>query len=94
MIASKTTILHILQSVLVEGSPYISIMYMHNVITNLTISIFSFEMVNGLDDAILTISPFLFEDEGTYVCRTENIAGIDADIVSLIAGKLNSKSRL
>ena len=32
----------------------------------------------------LTINPFIFQDEGTYVCRTINIAGNDADIVSLI----------
>ena len=25
--------------------------------------------------------------EGTYVCRTMNIAGVDADVVSLVTGK-------
>lgn len=41
---------------------------------------------NMLDDLVLTIDNFNATFEGTYVCRTENIAGADADIVSLVTG--------
>ena len=44
-------------------------------------------MTGGLDDLVLTIQNFNVSFEGTYVCRTENIAGVDADVVSLVTGK-------
>ena len=52
---------------------------------------FSPTTINGMDDTTLTISPFTFNEEGSYVCRTENIAGEDADVVSLTAGKLRDQ---
>ena len=42
------------------------------------------------DDLVLTINNFNASFEGTYVCRTENIAGVDADVVSLVTGKPNN----
>ena len=44
-------------------------------------------MVDGLNDLMLMIMDFSSADEGTFVCRTENIAGRDADVVSLIIGE-------
>ena len=44
-------------------------------------------MVGGRDDLRLTINNFNLNDEGTYVCRTENIAGVDEDVVSLVTSK-------
>ena len=41
-----------------------------------------------LDDLVLTIDSFNATFEGTYVCRTENIAGRDADVVTLVTGKV------
>ena len=35
----------------------------------------------------LTIDSFFGSDEGTYVCRTSNIAGQDADTISLTTRK-------
>ena len=43
--------------------------------------------MDGLEAVILTIANFGPEDEGTYVCRTKNIAGVDAGTVALQAGK-------
>lgn len=43
-------------------------------------------VTGGLDDLVLTITNFNASFEGTYVCRTENIAGADADVVSLVTG--------
>ena len=58
---------------------------------NQLIPFFSFTVLSStINDAVLTISPFMRADEGTYVCRTENIAGEDADVVSLIAGMMNN----
>ena len=42
---------------------------------------------DNLDDLVLTIQNFNSTFEGTYVCRTENVAGVDADVVSLVTGK-------
>lgn len=42
---------------------------------------------DNLDDTVLTIDTFNALFEGTYVCRTENIAGVDSDVVSLVTGK-------
>ena len=41
---------------------------------------------DNLDDTVLTILNFNASFEGTYVCRTENIAGVDSDVVSLVTG--------
>ena len=45
-------------------------------------------MTGALDDLVLTIDNFNATFEGTYVCRTENIAGRDADVVTLVTGKV------
>ena len=39
------------------------------------------------NDLVLTIERFNESSEGTYVCRTENIAGVDAGVVTLVTGK-------
>ena len=44
-------------------------------------------MTGGLDDLQLIIADFSVQDEGTYVCRTENVAGVDAGVVSLVIGE-------
>ena len=61
---------------------------MHTVHIIINLFLFSDGTINSLDERVLTISPFTFEEEGSYVCRTENIAGEDADVVSLTAGKM------
>ena len=48
---------------------------------------FSQGTAGTFNDLTLTIVDFNTDLEGTYVCRTSNIAGEDADIVSLVTSE-------
>ena len=57
------------------------------VILQVFISTPSFQIIGGRNTSILTITSFNESDEGTYVCRSKNLAGVDAGIVALRIGE-------
>ena len=52
----------------------------------MTIIVLRSTTIDGVPTLVLRIDNFQLEDEQTFVCRTKNIAGIDAGIVALRAG--------